>query len=1512
MKQDTHVFIGMKRDSHPIKQDSKYLWDARNVRLTSRDGNTFMSITNEKSTERKVELGGEYIGHCVCGKYLVIFTKHDNIDYIKRVDLDTMKSVILYKGDLGLDTQCPIQAFCDFESELIQKVYWTDGVNRPRVLNIVKNILIGAEESDDYTEIYKEAPFDFVQDLKLNERVSVERINDSVGAFSPGVIQYAFTYYYKYGQETNIFHVTEPLYIAYKDRGGDPDKSISTSLNITVQDVELKFDYLRIYSILRTTKNSVPTVKRVIDIPLKEQTGSVITFTDNNTQGDVVDPAQLLYIGGKDIVAGCMYPKDRVMFMGDITYKRREARTIQLKDSYVKDIAKELTVTSVADDRKVSVINVEGSQDWEKGQIYPVVMDGMNFYFNQLDKNTSTFKTGETYRLGIQFQYKNGEWSEPIYIGDKEISPDVHPSFSGFYRYEGEWRRTLMMKLPAFSSDILSFRELKDKGYIKARPLIVMPEIKNRKVLAQGILCPTVFNAYERSQGSPHSKASWLLRPWLPSDDFTEANPLEGVEVEFRHKHPLLSSLHRGAEIQNMYVELGDVDSEGNWNGKGTVEDIDLSLDKVAQAIQSKDSTYNSAYYVDQSVLTFHSPDIEFDDALRTSLSEDNSLKVRIVGKIPFTSNYGEIDIETSSTYISPDARGYIHNSSSGDGSKSLISGLFYEDSMVDSNEDNTEYTKKGYPRGWMTYMWHRSGSLNNDVSRTVGTRSAVLRKKKISNIKFSDDNIWETSVKNLSTSRLYMFDSNEVSLVKIKDCFFPSDSAVWSDDSSINYYGNVNVLNTCGGEYRLVHGTTSGFILDTTSPVTVKGFVGLTDAVTFTVEFTNKGEVGLGSALTGIVTSDSVINGTNIKGWNVEASITMFILGSFNRIYFDTMTVNNGAEVPNRVSYIINHAYGTGEVRLRSGKTIRFDFNDKLTYIEKHESAEDDVVGRYVSTLRSPKDPVRIKYKSTPHIVFANLVNKKTAPISYDIADRPYLYLAEIYRENTKPYSDTPEDDLWIPAGPAVGLEGTLKRDNDGNPVKDENDEPVYELIVKWLWGDTWYQRYDCLKTYPFTNEDENQVVEIGSFMVETRVNIDGRYDRNRGQKNNLDMSPVNFNKINPVYSQLNNFFNYRQLDDDWYQVTRFPSQLMWTLAKSPASEQDQWTNLHMANSLDMDGAKGVLNALAANNENLYAFQDKAISKVLFNTRVQIPTSDGVPIEISNNERVDGCVILSSSIGCQDKFSIKETPSGIYFLDNYSSSIFRIGEHLENIGINLGTLYWSRENKSDMQWRHNPHEGGNNGIRIDYDPKYGDVYFIPGINKDGTRRDALCFSEPLNAFTSFMSYGGAVMFPYNAGFFSIAKDPEGKLVLWENFPQESHSYNNIFGVPVNYSISFISNSDPASTKIFDNIEMRADTYLNDDIIEESKGYTERRKTKSFNSSPFNFIKASNEYQDSWDTELNAFTLRKKFRQWRAMIPRNKGTRERMLNTWCNITLGYRNPGNKYTILHDLSVNYTI
>ena len=58
---------------------------------------------------------------------------------------------------------------------------------------------------------------------------------------------------------------------------------------------------------------------------------------------------------------------------------------------------------------------------------------------------------------------------------------------------------------------------------------------------------------------------------------------------------------------------------------------------------------------------------------------------------------------------------------------------------------------------------------------------------------------------------------------------------------------------------------------------------------------------------------------------------------------------------------------------------------------------------------------------------------------------------------------------------------------------------------------------------------------------MCETRVNIDGRYDRNRGQLSNFAMTPQNFNKVNEVYSQPNNFFTYRYVNTSKLNLNKF-----------------------------------------------------------------------------------------------------------------------------------------------------------------------------------------------------------------------------------------------------------------------------------------------------------------------------------------------------------------------------------
>ena len=98
-----------------------------------------------------------------------------------------------------------------------------------------------------------------------------------------------------------------------------------------------------------------------------------------------------------------------------------------------------------------------------------------------------------------------------------------------------------------------------------------------------------------------------------------------------------------------------------------------------------------------------------------------------------------------------------------------------------------------------MVYAWHRNGSLNNQGPVTEGTRTAMLGKKKISNLKFSSFSNyfitpWNAYVANdnnhTGISGVSIFNSNEQSLVRIPA---PANSNL----GDLNYYGNVDKVLT-------------------------------------------------------------------------------------------------------------------------------------------------------------------------------------------------------------------------------------------------------------------------------------------------------------------------------------------------------------------------------------------------------------------------------------------------------------------------------------------------------------------------------------------------------------------------------------------------------------------------------------------------------------------------------------------------------------------------------------------
>lgn len=418
--------------------------------------------------------------------------------------------------------------------------------------------------------------------------------------------------------------------------------------------------------------------------------------------------------------------------------------------------------------------------------------------------------------------------------------------------------------------------------------------------------------------------------------------------------------------------------------------------------------------------------------------------------------------------------------------------------------------------------------------------------------------------------------------------------------------------------------------------------------------------------------------------------------------------------------------------------------------------------------------------------------------------------------------------------------------------------------------------------------------MTDIVSFMCETRVNIDGRYDRNRGQTSNFSITPENFNLVNDVYSQPNNFFNYRTINPNKLNLDNFHNSITWTKTKTAGELIDTWTNITLASTLDLDGDKGNVRALRRFNNNILAFQDRGISQILYNENMQVSSTDGVPIEIANSGKVNGKRYISDRIGCTNKWSMCETSKGIYFIDDITKGIFLFNGQLDNLSDRLGFHSWiNRASDSIDIW--NPVDF--DGFVTYYDKVNGDVFFI---SKD----ECLAFSEPLGQFSSFYSYEKTPYFT-NLEDRGIAFNVEGTGTLYKPWLHNEGDYNMFFGVYQPFYTTVIANPDMPVDKIFNNLEFRSDSW---------------DKNGNLLNTTFDTLTVWNEYQQGTSTLNNILgrpsDLKKKFRIWRANIPRasaigsTKKGRDRMRNPWLYIKLSMEEENVNKTVLHDMIVHY--
>lgn len=1840
---------GMNQDLSISAFNPEFSFENRNLRLSTNEGNTLMSWVNEKGTSslslqipkkswnsgsfQTDTIVGTAIGTAILNDKLVLFTTTESgtaPDYIYVLYYNNTKTVLigqlLYNGNLNFDTNYPLETLVSYEAEHIQKVYWTDGKNQPRVINIAAS----ENKITKWNSITGECHiFDFIPTIAMNEEITITKNIIGGGIFEPGTIQYAFTYINRYGQQSNIIYLSPIQYLAYSDRGASPEQKVSCSFQIQIANADQSFDYVRIYSIQRTSLNATPYVKQLADVSVNGTTpselfqrtvvysndnsltlprdnngkiltaqvvrgsytvsvtpisiasgvyaqfnnnaelkiiaynaqtqeedlmtwqelfdkifyrdypldyqefdykvydyhveiqidqaldtyltdlaraagydnwgikvngatykgdshtgfstdkfvynyadkkwyitasaitetvtkdeiigGQVITFTDNGTLGAVIDPTELLFVGGKEIKALTMMDKDNTLFLGNLRWDNLLVRSIQ-------DYYDSLRKSNPNDPMGITYENDGVYKQMTLNHSDGVYVNTNNLNWNQ--RQISTFKGGETYRFGFQLQKATGEWSEPIFMND--VTNVKYPSTSLYSDIINLVYARANINMSAIGTYIGGFDY---NVYKKIRPVIVFPTIGDRSVVCQGVLNPTLFNVQDRVDNSPFAQASWYFRPYMVNGSGGGDAPDINVDdyVSFTSTTPLPSNMDLDPDtntggyflnhqyLMNVSVLVADVlddqdDSSIDWRAHSplsTGKVIYWFLDEY-QGDPDPRTDYSKSGYGEYDILgaiklgagatygtvtskryAFLCKDMfdvpcdstaNYDDgAVSRQQFEYTNVHYLATSKVWFKA-YGDFKGTPSFLYyMKPDTdapdhfflKFYAADANTGYEAYVVVD---FESAGNSSGYFPSKADTQGTPVRYQHYDYIFAQS---EVTSTTGYNNNYYDEAKQVEIQGSK-NVYSKVGGNSAVFNSFQDTS------KCNSQFFIDQSIVTLNSPEIEFDTDIQNYNTEGLKLRIVGAipitanVSAHSII--TSPLEIEnlhteaaGTKTGTGEKNDNIIHYNISQNGGRRLVSELLWNDvpTVLNGdfdegfytsnprdfyvhpwhrsgsmANDKRSNEEAGSVLQkkkesnLLFSLNTEFFSDVAslvnIGSGTDSSGRVFKNLNYQTLLTEnaeiinTRLPKQKKTSSEINyypniDKvITNVDGYKCLGESTSYPF-NQAPTVYSPVSIKYKSTSHAVLAfNAPSNETAAeiplLPYAIegstnfgkytnpentpfpktfwedtqmrfsqggmsmdslfinnsqhVSHNFLWLGELYKDVTNRFGgksrEAVRNNTWLIAGDPVSL-------------TDSQGDPLSSVPIVWTLGDTYFQRYDCLKTYAYTNEDTNQLVEILSFLCETHVNIDGRYDRNRGQMDNTNMSPVNFNKLNPVYSQMDNYFGYKKLDDEQKSLV-YPNQITFTKTKSSGADVDLWTNITLASTLELDGDKGVLNSIRRFNNQLIAFQDTGISQILYNESVQISSTEGVPIEIANSEKVQGKRYISNAVGCSNKWAIANTPAGIYFMDSYNKGIYLFNGQLTDLSSTLGFNSWAKKNipTPPVKWTPDRFE---NFVAY-YDKQNQDVLFI-------NKQEALAYSEKLGMFTSFYDYG-------NTSYLCNLKDtgvwvkPTGSSCgLWKN--QGGNYYCNFFGVPKSYEMTLIGNPEPQLDKIFTNLEFKA-TVDTDGTIS-SNQFTPLL--------PFDCLETWNEYQHGLanlsikngsaamkhHTLDNSASLKRKFRIWRCDIPRDnaeltldsalgisrfaKHPIDRMRNPWIYVKLK-KNAAEamKRAEVHDIELSY--
>lgn len=1613
LKKEVHVFKGMNRDNNPMSIDPTLAFEIRNMRITiDKTNNSLLSLVNEKGPEDTgLSIAGTYLGHAVLNNYLIIFStsSFNNIKY-DHIQIYEVNLSIEYKGDLldyvdvGFNVNNPIETIALYENNALQKVYFTDGLNQPRVINIIatKNykiktslkqinkgeLAIGFINSDNSTLL------NFSTTISLNHKIAITKLHNG-GVFPTGVIQYCFSYYNLGMQETSLFEVTPMYYLSQIDHGDDTTELQSCAFRISLTNLDSSYQYVRCYSIIKTSKTSVVSCRIVGDYNI---VNNEVNITDTGDIGSSIDATKLLFVGSKTFTAYTMTSKDNTLFLGNLSYKNTKYK-INYNDFHFDQCLLDYYGNKQYD------ISWYGSQPVTKqsniitnynpnvrNEYYLYNNDSVNIANDRNSRGVKRFKTNEYYKFGIVLQFSDGSFSDAIslnikQIGDGGITPIFLKSKNNkpldqlsIDDYKNNNVDSCFLS-PSYrvllndnfidwcnGKDVVGYEKLNNEKVLRIYPICAYPTDQYRSCITQGFLSPTVFNISKRHSNSVYAQSSWIYRYY---NNYSG----DGVVPNAYHLGSLYFNNKKHCEILNTGT-LTDYNKKYNLKKLGTLSFDDSNIDN-----------HKTWYYAP---FDYKFRLKKYTDTISTRIGSDKNI-VKIPSRLPYFTEecvdyYSDMFFQDCNTltFNSPETELGLLNNVDFENVNLRIVGFSNFATSKATIKDNTTFNTDNLLIKNFIYDSCDFNGTNRDLDNTNVTYGSGYGKQldKSKENKYSSVPLFKFTSHDNRAFAHYLFNGDYVAAIatdeKGKDIYHET----YNVGSGANEEGKIlNTFYEVYGEDNngdpMYHKYGSLAFEDLTITQSIKGQVHY--------GFTDYNDV--------LQTTLPIIDKPKLFNYNTEQALSIFTTyDTSNKMYYGNIKqqgLYNPTYEETRYYYKDdNDVYKFSTVN-RQSILYRGDLdNNDLEY--------DEAI--FLPKTVAVKHPITIKYKSTPHIVLSLgdvtkdnkhlCLSQKNNTVDYKITDASNISLDEKYANNisidnvdyglfkNSSYlnsKDTDENNPYIAGlfigelfkNPGdIGIKQTYKfrngiavegdyilRDEHNNYISATNEDvygyPYYvgknngyqldriiddectymggksnEPYIKWCicgdpitlandksdinefngvdWvttkkyeliyqeGDCYIGRFDSMKTYPF-EELGDGIVEIYSSELESRVNLDERVDY-FNRKNYLqglritqvrpygystESSNVAFNTFNDdAYNQENNYFVFNTFDENTITANRFPNQITWSLEKTIGETIDTWSNIQLTSLLDLDGSKGDIECLTKYNDNIFSFQHKGISQILFNSRVQIPTSDNNPIEITNGYKVDGKRYVSETIGSQNKHSIVVGDAGIYFIDNLRSSAYIFGgEGLVPLSSTNGMQTYFNFINNLNKWKPLQYT-----TKCFYDTKRNEVYYTGN-------KESLVYNELTKTFTSFLDYDNIMLF-------ENINDKTITLYKSQLYKMFEGKYNNFF--LNNYKpfyIKFYSNlSNTPQHKIFNNIEWQTNYFT--DTIQPKLTWTDVSIENPYQSTTQHMILSGNSRLD---------TMEKRFDIFRTYFKRTVDSRnrlERIAHPYAMIGL-YHNLSNK-------------